>query len=751
MAEKTAKIRAIYDPSEEARETIRMVYDRRKQMEESEERQRFMRDLDKWEKQWEGYRSPRGTDDWQSNHTVPLTFSVVETALSEMIKQNLRSLIGPRGKEDVTRAKIIRYILNYANQIAGEDMFLYDSIHELLIAGTVIGQEYYRVDRRKIGNITVGKDGKEVVKYEDTLDYDDVYSEVVKHQDFYIDEFARSFTGSYAARDCIRRYIMNIDDFKAMYVGSVWDQFKDADKVKPGGDVDYYEFFKPPQGFDLSSQVEILHYWNKPKDKWDIVANEVLIRDNPSPYKHKQLPFMRGVDNKRAHRFYAKGEPELLESIQDEINILRRMIIDRNHLDIDKMFLVSSKLGLSDEDLIARPHGLIPVDDTNSTKAVEYGDIPRSVELSLKHLEDDATISTGINPRAQALPTAGTATEAAILKESTLRRLETKIFLLKNEYLIRRDQLRVANIIQFYPQMKLEKIVGETETEKARMKLESLNTKGMLVQQGGENFQKVSRSITTPGKQITFDEKGKLKEEPIDGNGFFDLSSPDYYIPMARGGFDITFGIGANIVISKALQQTKTLELYDRLMLTAQAFPGTYDPVKLGDMVIEEYDKNPDDYKPDQQQQQVAGAEEGQRLQIQIQLASQENQMMIQGKDVPSTPMASPAHTQIHTEFMQSPTFQDIPDPDKTISSIFTKHVMGEIMAQTTRGIQGVGGVATPQGMPQMPPGQVGQGGTQATNIAQGKENKPGGMKKSANKVGDVMPGLNTGGSKHLP
>jgi len=84
---------------------------------------------------------------------------------------------------------------------------------------------------------------------------------------------------------------------------------------------------------------------------------------------------------------------------------------------------VATWLNLSEEDLIARPHGFIPTDDINAIKAVEYNDVPRSVELSMKHLEDDATIATGINPRAQALPTTGTATEAAILKESTLKRI----------------------------------------------------------------------------------------------------------------------------------------------------------------------------------------------------------------------------------------------------------------------------------------------------------------------------------------
>lgn len=739
-------IRAIYNPSDDVKKVIRMVYDRKQAMEDSQDRQEAMAKMNQWERQWEGYRAPKRADDWQSNHVVPLTLSVVETALSEIVKQNLRPFVLPRGKEDNVRAKLMQHIYDYAWEVSDGDIFLYDSIHDLLIYGTVIAQEYYRVDRRKIGTITIKKENKETVTYEDVVDYDDVSSEVVKHQDFFVDEFARSFTGPYAARDCIRRYVMNIDDFHAMYDNSVWDQFNDAAKVKAGGDTAYYEFFRPPQGMDTSKQVEVLHYWNKPKDKFIIVANDVLIRNNPNPYKHKQLPFSRGIDIKRAHKFYAKGEPELLESIQDEINVLRRMIIDRNHLDIDKMFFVSNKLGLSDEDLIARPHGMIPTDDTSSAKAIEYGDIPRSVELSLKHLEDDSTISTGINPRAQALPSAGTATEAAILKESTLRRIETKIFLLKREYLIRLARLRLSNILQFYPQPKLEKIVGEKDSQKLQEKLAQASSKGSLQQIDGQNYEKQYRQIRIEGKEMQFDDKGKLVERPTQGYSFFELT-PNSFMPMERGGYDIKFNVGANIEISKPLKQTKDMEMYDRLMQVALTVPGSYDPVKLGDMLIENNDYDPEEFKVEQKE---VVDESGQRLQTQIQLASFENQMMLKGQNVPATQYASPAHTQIHTEFMLSPTFQQIPDPNQKIAEIFTRHVMGELMAQEARGMQGVGAPAAGQELP-MQEGQPGQPGTQATTVAQGKENKASGMKKPANKVGDVMPSLNTGGNRNLP
>src|SRR5688572_23042117 len=105
---------------------------------------------------------------------------------------------------------------------------------------------------------------------------------------------------------------------------------------------------------DHSKYVEVLWYWFEKHVDWIcVVANDVLVFMGPNPYKHKKIPFARALDVKRTHKFYGKGEGALLESIQDELNILRRMVIDRNHLDIDKMFIGSNKLNLSEEDLIA--------------------------------------------------------------------------------------------------------------------------------------------------------------------------------------------------------------------------------------------------------------------------------------------------------------------------------------------------------------------------------------------------------------
>lgn len=693
MAEKKEpKIRTKYAPSDKEKGTLKKVYDRYEAMRDSSDRKEAEKSWDKSAKQWEAQRKDKEkATEWQSNHYVPLTLSIVETALAEIVDQTPQPLILPRSTEDIHKATVMSHVFKYTWDVADGDTEFYNVVKDALIYGTGIAQEYYFKDRRMVNHIMLNKKDKEEDVEEEVFDYDDVYMESLKLNDFFVDETARSFHGPYGARDCIRRYIMHIEDFKLFFTGSVWNPLDNAKYVEPGGDTEYYEFYKPPQGLDHSKEVEVLWYWSKkPEDKLIITANDVIIRDGPNIYRHKQLPFARAVDVKRPHSFWGKGEAEILESTQDEINTLRRMVLDRNHLDIDKMFLVSNNLGLNDEDLIARPHGMIPTDDVNAAKPIEYGDIPRSVELSIKLLGDDSTVATGIDPRSASLPTPGTATEAAILKESALKRIRLKMRLLEREFLVRIARLRVANIIQFYAQPKLEKIVGEKGTQQFRTEVDKLASQGILEVIGGEPFKKEFREIPLEDKEFRFDEKGNPQEQAISGTSFFQLK-PEFFIPVARGGYDIKFAAGSTLPISKPLMQSKVTEMYDRLIQLAIAGVG-FDPVKLGEQLLKVNDLNPDDFKIEEKIEK--GVPEA-RLEQEVKLAMMENQDLMKGVKVPPTPYSSPVHTRIHAEFMNSEQFQVVPN-DSPIVANFLDHVIGELIAQTARGQAGEGAEGLP-------------------------------------------------------
>lgn len=718
MADKknTPGIYAKYKPSDWERAQRDMVYDRYLAMRQSPIRLKAEKVWEKGREQWEALRKDRGSEDWQSNHYVPTTAAVVETAISEIIDQSPKPMILPRGHEDVARAQVMEQMFSFSWEVSYSDLAEEDIVRDALTCGTGIGQEYYFKDVRKIK--TKLKEGSKEYEEEEMVDYDNVLLEPVKLEDFYIDENARGFIGPYGARDCIRRFIMDMDSFKQFFKGPIWNPLDRAQYVEPGGDTNYYEKYAPPQGIDHGKQVEVLWYWSvKPADCLYIVANDVAVVLGPNPYKHKQLPFAKATDVRRTHQFYGKGEPELLESIQDETNVFRRMMIDRNHLDIDKMFYGSNRMNLSDEDTIARPHGFIGVPEGSEIKPVEYGDTPRSVELSLKHLEDDATIVTGINPRAQALPTAGTATEAAILKESTLKRIRLKVRRYEREFLQRVASLRVANILQYYTQPVMEKIVGEEGSLEFQNQMKELQERGLIVKsENGDMMRKRFRDIRLAGKEISM-ERGQPKvADSTSEFTFFELT-PDSFLPQ-KGQYDIKIIAGSTLPISKPLLQSKTLEMYDRLIQLATANIG-YDPIKLGDALLRVNDYNPSDFKKELPVKTDTEA----RLQIQVELANQENKLIMQGQQLPGTAYVGPIHTAIHVQFTSSPTFQNL-EPNDPIVQTMTTHITEELAAQSER--EGAGAfMGSPADMGgSSPAGGGGFGRPRAQATASGGANK---------------------------
>ena len=729
---------SLYNPQGEEKLARDWVYTRKHQMEDSQDRQKFLKQAELSLKAWEQIRPARDRDDWQSNHTVPLTLAIVETVLSEVVDQSPRPMILPRGSEDAPKARVMQRTFEYSWDVADGDLELYDVLKDTVILGTAIAQEWYWKEPRKIYN----SEGKEETMY----DFDDPYMESVYYADFFVDEKARGFGGPHQARDCIRRFVMDFEDFKLQFSGEN-DQMSNVHFVRPGGQTEYTELFSPPHGF-AENDVEVLWYWSrKPKDCLYIVANGVLIAKGPNPYRHKQLPFARAVDIKRPHSFYGKGEPELLESMQDELNILRRQMLDRNHLDIDKGFFVSASMNLTDEDLISRPHMAVPVDDVNAAKAIEYGDTPRSVELGLDHLEDDSVIATGINPRSQSLPSAGTATEAAILKESTLKRIRLKMKLFEKEFLTTIGRLRVSNILQYYSQPKLTKIVGEAADKQYQQQLQEAQSRGNVEKIGGENYVKEFRQIRTENTKFGFDVKGNPKEEQAAGYHFFDLK-PEYFVPVARGGYDIKFEAGSTLPVSKALMKQETLDWYDRKMQLAVAVPNIYDLKKIGDELDRAYDKNPADYYSQE-------IEQGdQRLEMEIELANLENKEVMKwasrdvsevqplidegNNPVPPLANASPAHTSVHVEFTKSPAFQELP-PNSAALAIITDIVSAEVTAQETRAGAGQPGAELA--------GATGPGGTPAAMAPGLQPKEPSAVAGGANKaMQGAIPGKIQGG-----
>lgn len=717
-------IRHKYKPSSEEEAIIRHIYDRYYAMKWSPYRLMMEKEWEAGERAWEAYRRELAEDEWQSNYFIPLTTGVVESVLAEVVEQKQRPFYLPLSPEDAPKAMVMNHIFDYSWQAGDGDSELHSIFKGSLIHGSAIAQEYYLQDKRMVHDIVgldlYDKNGKIKTKEKEIYEYDDCIMEYVSIWDMFFDENAREVNrGPYKSRDSIRRYIMNYEDFQRFFQGPIWDPQKNAQYVTPGGDTSYYEFFKPPQGFDASKQVEVLWYWSRsPHDMMAVVANDVLVRYGPNIFRHKWLPFAKATDVKRINKFYGKGEPKLLESVQEELNTLRRMTIDRHHLDLDKSFLVPQTSMLDDTDLIARPHNFIPVDDPSNIKALEYGDVPISVQTTTKSINEDSIRVTGVDDRFQSLQKApSTATEAAILKESTQKRIKMKITGLQQDFLTDIARMRAANIIQFYSQPRLEEIVGEAKTSEYKKKVSQLTAMGQLAIVDGKPMKKSFRKIRIDGKRIDYDQDGRVFEKEIPSFSFFEVT-PETFTPVASGGFDIKFEAGANLPVSKPLLQSKTLELYDRLIQLTQLT--NYDAERLADKLVEVYDFNPNDFK---KAESLVEEETAQFSQEQIiNLASKENQEVLSGQPIPQfgTPYATPQHSLIHIAFLKSQAMIDAP---QNVYDALVKHITGEIYAASQRGGAMMGqpgqeqptvpqGAAMGNEMSQMSPDMI-QGGDQ--------------------------------------
>ena len=699
-----ARIRNIVYLNEEQKFWLKHCYMRFELMKQARQQNGREDNWKKWMRQYNAHRPPKGLN-WQSNIVPPFTTSVVESALSEMVDQNLMPTVRARKKEDVPKATVVDFVKNHSWDVGYGPVELYKAQKQQLQLGTTFWQDYYLREKQKVQILTSynPKTGAEEYKEIEMLDYDDCYGEAVSLWDLWVDPNARSMNiGPYKAQDAIRRYIMHIDTFKNTFVNSRWDKFGLAKHVEPSGDTNYYQFYKPPQDIDRGSQVEVLWHWIRQPDKLILLANDIPFYIGPKPYNHKKLPFARGVDLLDPWSLYGKGEPELLESIQDELTTIRRMRLDRQKLDIYKMIFVNNREVVTDQDLIPAPNKPIYVDDIDNVKAFEYGDVNPSAFREEILLKEDGVRVTGVDDRAQSVSkTAGTATEAAILKEATLKRLRTKIWLTSQTLLTEVIHLRVPNIVQFYQVPKVTQIMGRDAIDKWA-KIRKVADEGRLLQQGNMFFEQEYRTIVTKNKKLEKSKNGEINVVDERGDHFF-MVTPDVLIPT-EGSFLYKLGAEPTVPLSKPLQQQKTAELFQHPIVMAAVNLGYYEVGKIADKMLDINEYDPEEFHKTQQALAEQGATEIDPVKM-MEQASRENELLLAGNKVPGTPFASPEHTLVHFEALKSAIADGRATPEVLIG--FNNHMSWEAAAQQARsqGMQQPGGQLQLPGGGGQPPG----------------------------------------------
>lgn len=624
------------------------------------------------------------TTSGRSRIKLPDSFAAIQSHMQEAVGRKSRPTLTGTESSDEPIEEFANAVMNYSMNNTNFDYEWYMSGLSAAIRGTAFLYDYYRLERRWVKDVDdVDAEGNIVYKTKQITDIDDDYTKWVPNEYMYVDEKARHID---EAVDCVRREIINIREFQRIY-GQKKDYFN-VEFVRRGGDISTRSLFKLPRDI-TGNDVEVLHYYNRALDVHWTVANNIVVRNSPIEFKHKELPIAVRYYYRVPGQFWGMGIPQVIHMLAEERNSIRNLMVDRQNFQVNKMFLHNNMFDIDEDDLVARPGGLISLDTNglkidDAIKPLEFGDIPPSAIKNDQMMVEDMVRGHGIDIRLEDQPQAQTATAAALTKEIGLKRISMIAQLDEMDTIIRIGRLKWANIQFFYPLGRMDTIYEDNE-ERQEQVFKTITSHGRKFRIASENGQKV------------------LKMEDIVGSSSLVLDKK--MAKYLEGNFDISVDSTQYQPTSHVVQQTKVTELFS-LLLSNPSTMAIMDVGKAVARVLSINDEKPKDW--------LSGFEQDPGSTMLA--AETENRVMAGGQPLSATPGATEEHTMVHIMFTQSVEYQQLVQSKPEIRQIFANHIMGEheqnpatgtaAQAMSANGMQA--GANSSQAGP-TPPGQVGQ------------------------------------------
>lgn len=657
-----------YRPKNKKERAVRrQVYDRFYELRDDPARAEAEAEWEIADKEYRMYFDDLDPEDWRANLHLPDAFSAIQTQMQETIERRSRPRLAATEDSDEPIEDFSNAVMTYNMNNTDFDNQYYLGRLSAAIRGTAFFKCYWRQDKRVVKDPTSVNDEGEI-EYQDkeVIDIDDDYMEWKPNEYIYIDEKALHMND---AVDGIEREILPINEFRRIYDGK--PGFMNVNKVARGGDTSVRSFFRMPKDIN-EDDVEVLHYYNRSIDAYWVVANNVVIRMTPIPYKHKELPFAVLYQYRVPNRFYGVGIPKIIHYLSEERRSIRNLNIDRQKLQLSKMFIHNSAFDFDEEEMSVRPGGMMSI-DTNGLSIreailpLEYGDVTQSYFRSEEILLEDIRRAHGIDDRIVVSDSMTTATQAAIVKESSLKRLNMISIQAEMDTIIRVGRLKWSNIQFFYPVPRMEKITQDNE----------------------ERDKPIFRQINIKGKKFSVvndDGSPRLKMDDVKGSSALVLDKK--MAKYMQGSYDITVTSDVYTPVNKALHQAKITEMAT-LLMSNPATMSVMDPQKTAARIITANEEDPEKW--------LIG--DGRSVKDMQMLAEAENMVMAGGQPLAPTEGATEEHTLVHLWYTKSVDFANLPEQTQ---QIIMDHIMGEHDANPATGASAdlLGGDAPP-----IPPG----------------------------------------------
>jgi hypothetical protein len=392
-------------------------------------------------------------EDWESNAYRPKTRNKTIATAASLLSSGVGVDISAQDSTDATdraMSEVTEDIYEWSLDREDFDMKVVMAVIEKRITGTVHLMEDIVWDKRTVKEI------KSIDFDDGSFDFDevertdfkgcraelvsneemypgDIWEPSVQAQPFYV---RRKITNYGSAESAFGKY----DNWKYVQPGAMWFLSSEADDRKEDEDVD-------------DDRVEIIWYWDRPKDRYRLVINGILLNgaEEGFPYPHKMYPIAKGIGTPFSDTrfYYGNSDPNMLRDEQDLDNDLWRMYIDSIKLKV-KPPLGVSNTELANRDLVV-PGVMYPLgtdDRVEAMKEVTAG--VGQAEFKLLEMTETQMDESTVDPllsgqQAQGDPTA-TEVRAVVGSAERLRGF-AQMFL--GDLLVQHAHLRIPNQLWF--------------------------------------------------------------------------------------------------------------------------------------------------------------------------------------------------------------------------------------------------------------------------------------------------------------
>lgn len=426
-----------------------------------------------------GYTLTRGEqdkEDWQENNFYPTTrnkLKAIVAAVALEVPELAYKATDKNGMMSSKRAELIKQLVKHSRTAnANPQIDIFFEAWECAVKGTVVKYDGYlktKFKRKYIKSYDLINGDVEFDEREELVE-DRPIDLLVPLVEFFIrDPF--TFDVQDQPDVCWIKHYHKEDIEREFGQSKNIKYIRDKQQIaRYKSDTVSYFYDKWANRVTEMDDYEVVRYYNKFEDQYDIWINGVPILQAPLLWGHKDklYPFSKTIFEPFEGKqfFYGNSLANTLKGQQDIINTLYNSLLDKTYRALVPPMLVglANKDLLDLEDEFVNQDNKIYVPDVNQVKPMPYESIQQG-DIAMLEIVSRGIDLASVDANQQGVQGRGVTAREIVIADENARKLKGVFFMFLEDLWVQKTRIRIVNILTNYMKANIEKVVGPQGVE----------------------------------------------------------------------------------------------------------------------------------------------------------------------------------------------------------------------------------------------------------------------------------------------